>query len=277
MLGFLGMLGCAETVSSGPGAAQDVPLATDVARGDAGVPQDVPVPTDVGFPPDLGDPGGPCRTSADCGRFRCVFSEGCATGVVGRCMDTAGCASLPVAQQFCGCDFMTFTVPSACAPDRPFLHRYACEGADAGPPRDVAPPTSPYADAWMVWQAPGGFAGTGPAVLVRGSGEVQTWASVSGFDPSGTPPAGSTRTTLGFGFADALFAAWNGASTALLPHGTGTSSECYPTVSVRLCATCVVQRHTYNSADQLLPELRQVFDWFARNVPGTNPERFCRF
>ncbi len=252
---------------------------------DAGMTRDVPGP-----PPDRGgdvtvadvrDASTLCQRSADCpAGLRCVYT---ATGVCGEsdegtCRDTAGCESLPVAPQYCGCDGRTFTIPSACPPERPFLAEGPCPVRDAGTPDATASDggARPYVSARMVWQSPGGIVGWGPAVMVRGDGTVLAWAMVREFDAVGAPPPDYTETRVTTAQVDDLFARWERVSRSGLPHGPMRSNECYPSVSVQRCPACAPERIRYSHPDQLTPEMTEVWAWFQAHTPGVNPAGFCR-
>lgn len=131
-----------------------------------------------------------------------------------------------------------------------------------------------FFDALLVWQAPGGFAGTGPAVVVRGDGSVRIWHSVPAFDPEGEPDAPpDAELDLGFSQVDQLFLRLEAADTSSLPHEGGWA-ECYPSLYVRACEGCPELRLEYNATPQLRPELDCVMDWFGR-LPPPSPIDAC--
>lgn len=278
----LALTGCGATVALTDAGRAD-------ADADAGRPtQDVPRPpadsgadatvTDV---QDAADASRVCERTADCpAGLRCVFSptSACGESDFGVCRETAGCESLPVAPQYCGCDGRTFTVPNACPPDRPFTAVGPCAARDGGAadvPTDAGP--RPFAGARMVWQSPGGFAGWGPAVMVTGDGVVRAWTMQRGFDALGTPPPDATETRVSPAQVDDLFARWERAPLTGLPHGPSRPSDCYPTVTVQRCATCMPVRLAYQHPDQLTPEMNEVWGWFQSTTPGIDPARYCRF
>lgn len=233
---------------------------------DAGTAADAPVST-VDAAQDVTpatDASRTCERSADCpSGERCVFSPttGCGESDFGVCRAVPGCESLPVAPLFCGCDGRTFNMPNACPPDRPFIAEGPC----------------PSRGAVMLWQAPGGFAGTGPAVRVEDSGAVSIWNSTVELTLDGPSPAPDRRLTLSSSVAEALFTRWSRVDRRGLPHAPNVSSDCYPSVTVRRCATCAAETLRYQGPAQLTPEMNEVWGWFGENVPDAQPGRYCAF
>lgn len=252
--------GCSSTVTGTTNPATD-----------AGVIQDVPsAPRDGAS--DVAPPDAPrvCRRHVDCASGeRCVYvaTSACGEDDTGTCRRIPGCELLPVAPQYCGCDGRTFAIPNECPPDRPFVSVGPCPERDAGT----------VSTATMLWQGPGGFAGTGPAVMVRGNGTVWTWREVTELTPTGPTPMPDATLSLSPMVVADLFARWDRVPLASLPHGPRVSSDCYPSVTVQRCATCMPVRLRYDGPAQLTPEMNEVWQWFAVNVPGTQPRTFCAF
>jgi hypothetical protein len=149
----------------------------------------------------------------------------------------------------------------------------ACAGGlDAG--------TTACSAAYLAWLAPGGFAGTGPAVVVCEKGWADTWTNVSSF-PVETPPSSATGTnTISTAQADDLFARLAAVDLASLPHTTTVTAECYPSLYLRTCAGCAAKTLSYNVAAQLVPEMEQVWLWFDQLLgasAATNPRNYCNF
>ncbi len=275
MCSATGQLACTARACVDAGPTQDVPPPRDVPDIDVSRPDAATVPC---------WPGSTCPTGT-----RCVWIAGlCGSEARGTCQNTSGCESLPVAPQYCGCDGVTFTVPSACPPSAPYRSDGVCPAVDGGSPDvphvDAGAPdvavdagASRYAGARMSWESPGGFAGWGPAVIVRGDGTVNTWRMANGFgtgEPARTP---DETITVSPAAIDDLFSRWERADTGRLPHGTATSADCYPRVTVRLCERCETRDIMYQHPSQLTPEMNEVWAWFATHVPSTQPSSFCAF
>jgi hypothetical protein len=256
------------------GAGQSI-MCTELACLDAGPTQDVPRPgADAGGDVVTADAGADvvavadarrvCQRSTDCAAGeRCVYApqSACGESDEGVCQSVPGCESLPVAPQFCGCDGRTFQMPNACPPDRPFVSTGPC----------------PERGAVMLWQAPGGFAGTGPAVRVQGDGTVWVWRSTSELTLTGTTPMPDMSLRLSPALAADLFARWDRVDLTGLPHGPSAASDCYPSVTVQRCATCMPVRLRYASPAQITPEMNGVWAWFEANTPTARPQTFCAF
>lgn len=137
-----------------------------------------------------------------------------------------------------------------------------------------------FPEAWMAWQSPGGFAGHGPAVVVDGRGLVHTWIMQTGFDGAAMPAEPPDQTIELSALAlDRLFVRWTSLPRAAIPHGPELASECYPSITVRLCDRCPIETIEYSNPAQLLPELECVATWFDDNRPGTEmrPIEYCSF
>jgi hypothetical protein len=144
--------------------------------------------------------------------------------------------------------------------------------------RDGGAPTDP--SAYLAWQAPGGGAGTGPAVVVSGAGWADTWNNTPGFSPE-TPPSSATGTyTLTGAQTDDLFARLVAVNLSSLPHPTTLGYECYPRLYFRLCASCATTTLDYDVPQQLGPEMDPVWLWFDQLLgtgTGTNPRTYCNW
>lgn len=129
----------------------------------------------------------------------------------------------------------------------------------------------------MLWQAPGGFAGTGPAVRVEDNGAVSIWTSVSELSLDGPSPAPDRRLALSSYVVESLFSRWSRVDRRGLPHAPNVSSDCYPSVTARRCATCEAETLRYQGPAQLTPEMNEVWGWFEENLPDAQPGRYCAF
>jgi hypothetical protein len=143
--------------------------------------------------------------------------------------------------------------------------------------RDAGTPTL---DAYLSWQAPYGFAGRGPAIIVRGDGNVRVWDSVSPFEPAGAPSAAPSAThSLKAAQAAELFKLWASTDLASLPH-PGGGAECDAVVYVKMCASCDAQTLRYQQAKTLSPEMENVWSWFEKNLPNARSAQtryYCAF
>lgn len=140
--------------------------------------------------------------------------------------------------------------------------------------------STPRPDATLLWQAPAGFAGTGPAIEVT-SGQIRLWETASYTPPDDLEPDAvittSTQAT------DELFERWARIDVSSLPHDPDEpGNDCYPTVAVRLCSDCDETVVDYRIPTQLTPEMDEVFEWFdailgvASDIPA-NPSNWCVF
>jgi hypothetical protein len=138
-----------------------------------------------------------------------------------------------------------------------------------------------YPDAYLAWDAPGGVAGTGPAVVVSGKGWADTWDSVAGFclDSPETPPSNATGTyTLTKTQTDDLFSRLAAVNVSSLPHSSSLNYECYPVLYFRLCEGCATTTLEYHVPQQLEPEMDPVWLWFDQLLTAsanTNPRNWC--
>ncbi len=222
-----------------------------------------------------------CASNAECGAGRvCQFSAGC-SNTRGVCTDN-GCLSLPVALQYCGCDGRTIT-GGACRPDRSYRADGPCpdagasdagasDASDAG-----ASESTRFPGAVMLWQAPGGIVGWGPAVMVSSDGTVRFWTNRRGFtldDALSVAPARTERVSIAD--VDELFDLWTRVDTSMLPHA-GRGGECYPVAYVQLMRGGRVTDLRYTTPMSLLPEMSGVWGWFERRYAGDGPQAYCAF
>jgi hypothetical protein len=146
--------------------------------------------------------------------------------------------------------------------------------------RDAGVALGIYSAAWLAWEAPGGIAGTGPAVVASGSGWLNTWNNVLGFvrDTPERPPSNATNTyTLSRAQADDLFSRLAAVNASALPHPTSVGYEMYPYLYYRLCADCTTVKLSYTIAPQLSPEMEPVWLWFDQFLgagASTNPRNW---
>jgi hypothetical protein len=145
----------------------------------------------------------------------------------------------------------------------------------ACPERDGGADSTRFPGAVMAWQAPGGFAGTGPAVVVTSDGTVRVYRDVSQFDPTAPPPPADRTLRVSVSDSDALFMQWFNTSTPGLPHANSGVSDCYPRVYTRLCGSCTPRDIRYHAPTNLLPEMENVWRWFDAHVPDASPRGYC--
>jgi hypothetical protein len=137
-------------------------------------------------------------------------------------------------------------------------------------------PSNTTADsgARFFWTEAEGFAGTGKGVEVLGSGVVHGWDT--GSDPAHRAPdfTGSVSVTA----AADLFARVAAVDLAALPHGADTA-ECGVSGIVLACASCNEEELGYNTADQVVPEMNDVWAWFAEqpSLTAYSPAAYCTF
>ena len=131
--------------------------------------------------------------------------------------------------------------------------------------------------AYLLWQAPWGFAGWGPAVEVFGDGVVRVWEQTAAQRPLET--AGWDRQMqLSRAEVQALFARLAQVDFAALPHPTDEWVECYPHLYFRLCSECPMRSFQYTLASQLRPEMNEVYAWFDERLGQeayVSPSSYC--
>jgi hypothetical protein len=218
--------------------------------------------------------GGLLGVTCATGQF-CDLASSCGTiaDASGTCTLTgAGIGCPAVYIPVCGCNGKTY--PSDC--DR--IVAGVLKASDGACPTQIDAGATACADAYLAWLAPGGIAGTGPAVVVCGTGWADTWTNVSSFSRE-TPPSSATGTySLSSAQSSDLFARLAAVDFTSLPHATTSSVECYPTLYLRTCSTCAARTLSYNVPAQLVPEMEQVWLWFDQLMGASsavNPRNYC--
>jgi hypothetical protein len=236
-----------------PVDAQDTPPTEAVdARIDGG--------TDGSRPDPLVDPGDRCRPqeayedpSIDC--------DGCDP-----------CPGTPYMWTGSMCEFKPICCMCAGADcDHLFATLEACNAAYRDCPR--APGRPPlYPEARLLWQAPGGVAGTGPMLLVDGAGLARSWVNDRGNyntdDPGWSRTDYDAAEQLGAEAANDLFERLTNIDYTNLPHPPAVWSECYPLFELAPCPTCERIRIEYSRGRDLNPEFWGIYNWMQ--------ERLCR-
>ena len=145
-----------------------------------------------------------------------------------------------------------------------------------------------YPDAFLSWQAPGGAAGYGPAIIVRGAGfdgglaRVELWTQQFDFEPARGPadPPDAIVELLQRD-VDELVLRLMAARTGDLPHPT-PGLECYQRIFFRECTDCGPSFIIgFESTAQIRPELDCVMDWLETRVGGSTsislPHEACDY
>jgi hypothetical protein len=202
-----------------------------------------------------------CDRASDCGLI---------ASTTGTCVTTGSGVCTADYVPVCGCDGVTYS--NDCARRLKGTLKFA----------DGACGTSAiYPTAYLSWEAPGGNAGTGPAIVVSGAGWADTWTNVLGFSPE-TPPSNATGSyTLTSAQTDPLFARLAAVDFTSLPHAATGFVECYPRLYFRLCTSCATTTLNYSIPAQLAPEMESVWAWFDQLLGSPtaqpNPRRYCDF
>jgi len=114
--------------------------------------------------------------------------------------------------------------------------------------------------AYLLMQAPAGYAGLGPAVEVQGSGRLRAWKSAPSLQPHPSLiPEPDLDVTLSPGQLRGIFDALDAVSWSGLPHKGGSGWECYPTLHYERVAGQATIELQYTAAHELLPELQTVY------------------
>jgi hypothetical protein len=184
------------------------------------------------------------------------------------------CAFLPICCMCAGADC-----------DSRFVTLTACLDAYRDCPRvPEEPPRYPWAR--LLWQAPGGFAGTGPVLLLDGMGSARIWTQDRGLYSVDSEEWSRTdydaAESIGAAAAEELFDMLLSVSYTDLPHPPTGWNECYPTLEFRACEGCETVRLDYSQARDLLPEFWSIYAWvderLCRSTPaGTLPRAYCEF
>jgi len=277
--------GCYESRGGSSDAAHDDPVVPDQpdSRDQDVVPEDRPDVTPPDIPPDpvpdpVQDPtvddGPQCRPQ-EAYEDPDIDCDGC-----NPCDDTpymwtgSRCEFLPICCMCAGADC-----------DHRFMTIGDCESAYRECPTEPTPAPL-YPEARLLWQAPGGFAGTGPMLLVDGLGFARAWSQDRGIYSIDSTEWGRTdyeaAENLGTRAANELFELLTTIDYSDLPHPPEGWGECYPTLELRPCGSCETIHLDYSQARDLLPEFWTVYDWMdqmlCRTAPfGSLPRTYCEF
>ena len=242
-LAALLVVGCTR---GAPGADSTGDEDGGVGAVDANHRGDATLPPDVGCAPQVAyeDPNVDCDGCSECedlipyrwtGR-RCAFEPIC-----------CACAGPD-----CGARYRTFG---------------DCQAARDQCPRDLM--EVEYPDAKLIWQAPGGVVGYGPALMIDGYGELRSWdLAFDSADWDLEDP--DYEESFGLEAANELFGLLAEVDFSSLPHDPQYYAECYPSLWLQLevCPGCPTIQLSYASGVDLRPELEAVYLWLA--------ERLCR-
>jgi hypothetical protein len=135
--------------------------------------------------------------------------------------------------------------------------------------------------AYLTWQAPGGAAGTGPAlVLSAAGGWVKLWNNVPGFDPKEAPtvnPDGIHKLTSNQTQELLLLIGSMYQQMGSLPH-PGTGGECGVTLYSQLGLETRPETLKYPTPASVSPEMEPLWAWFdellGTSAPAS-PRRYC--
>jgi hypothetical protein len=114
-------------------------------------------------------------------------------------------------------------------------------------------------DAYLLWQAPGGFAGTGPALELDGKGHLRAWKTTFTLQPHQTPSKADVDLTLSVSQTQKIWSSLAAVDFTKLPHPGGPGWECYPHLRYERSSWAKPIELDYSYAHQLEPELHPVY------------------
>jgi hypothetical protein len=135
---------------------------------------------------------------------------------------------------------------------------------------------------YLTWQAPGGAAGTGPAVVLDAAGGwIKLWNNAPGFAPEREPstnPDGihkltATQTRDLFSRIRSLYE-----QMAALPHAGTGGGECGVTLYFQLGLEVKPATLKYPTPASVSPEMEAVWSWFDQPLgatAGAHPRAYC--
>jgi hypothetical protein len=199
-----------------------------------------------------------CATDADCVLAEDCRAMCCGCGAVfprvyaqSEVCVVYGSKSYPIAgcntrcPDFCGEGFDPQPVATCIAVDSdPSLRR--CEAA--------ADPL-----AYVLWFAPGGESGTGPALELLGTGKLRAWKSVAGLQAHKTTAKADVELQLTSTQTWQIFKALGSIDFSGLPHKNAPSWDCYPHLHYDRNASGLAVDFAYSYGSDLLPELKTVY------------------
>jgi hypothetical protein len=144
-----------------------------------------------------------------------------------------------------------------------------------------------YPDARLIWMAPGGVAGWGPALALDGYGNLRTWTAAAG-SPDWDRQDPDYTEDMGIEAANELFGLLDSIDFTGLPHDPQVAGECYPIFWLLWedCLGCVPIRLDYWSGLDLRPEFDTVYAWLNQRLcrpggiadyPDVLPPNYCLF
>jgi hypothetical protein len=112
---------------------------------------------------------------------------------------------------------------------------------------------------YLLWDRPGGVAGTGPALELLEDGSLRLWTNTEALGPRATLDW-DFETVLAREQVDEIVRLLLAVDTTDLPHEV-PFLECYPSLYFEGPSGELVDLE-YGGADGLLPEMQGVYDWF---------------
>lgn len=112
---------------------------------------------------------------------------------------------------------------------------------------------------YLLWDRPGGVAGTGPALELLEDGSLRLWTNTEALEPRATAEW-DFETVLGPEQVNELVRLLLAVDTTDLPHEV-PFLECYPSLYFEGPGGELIDLD-YGGADGLLPEMQGVYDWF---------------